>query len=120
MLHLPLSLMNRLNKTESAIFNLNVCFAWFGCPRRIDLLSEFILNISFFKQFSFVINNLILGIIFYLTIRNVSNYFIYPFEKLFFSTVIGLTVYISIPIILRLKEYKIINSLVCFKITLAA
>ena len=37
MLHISLSLMNRLNKTECAIF---ISLFWFGCSRGIDFLPE--------------------------------------------------------------------------------
>ena len=38
MLHISLSLMNRLNKTESVIFT---SLFWFGCSREISTLAEF-------------------------------------------------------------------------------
>ena len=38
MLHFSLSLMNRLNQTDSAIF---IFLFWFGCSRRIDFFQNF-------------------------------------------------------------------------------
>ena len=75
-------------------------------------ITQKILGINIIKQFSFLINNILLNICFFFVLFNVSSYFNSNILKVFFSLTLGVFVYLIVPIILKFKEMVIIKNII--------
>ena len=75
------------------------------------LVTQSLMMISVKKQLGFIFNNFILNILLLLFLNYISSYFDNIYLKVFVSVVIGGVFYLVIPILLKLKEFKIFKSI---------
>jgi O-antigen/teichoic acid export membrane protein len=75
-------------------------------------ITQKIIGINIFKQFSFLINNIFLNICFFFVLFNVSSYFNSNILKVIISLTLGVFVYLLVPIIFKFKEMAIIKKII--------
>ena len=75
------------------------------------LITNYLLKIDILKQFYFLINNIVLGIILFSILLYTSSMIDILFLKVTLSVFIGLFFYFLLPFIFKLKEYQILKSL---------
>ncbi|WP_299125656.1 lipopolysaccharide biosynthesis protein [uncultured Tenacibaculum sp.] len=74
-----------------------------------------LMKVSVFKQVYFMLNNIILNTILFFVLTYVSSFMTGAFMKVLISLIVGVMVYITIPVFLKMKEFQIFNKIILKK-----